>query len=192
MGLYSYSFQPSRGACGRANRHAGWRLESGAFALAARLNRRPKPRSPGAPAARHGVRALFRRTRPKARRKKPNSRAVGVCPPGKRGASRNAPSARDAGSPAMLAVTTISVCFPLSHTEPGARLALRHPAPPSQRERQPNAEKISLRHRSATTIPPAQNLFGRKAVRICKPPWRRNTPVMLPQSAIPNLGDWPV
>lgn len=54
MGLYSYSFQSSRGACGHANHHADWRLRSASSRFAARKDRRPKPHGSGAPAARHG------------------------------------------------------------------------------------------------------------------------------------------
>lgn len=177
-----------RGACGRANRHAGWRLETGCSVLAAQTDRRPKPRSPGAPAARHEVRVLFRQTRPKARRKSRTPERWGCA---HRGIAEQAVAPQARGMPVRRRTRgddNIRV-LPLSRTRsrsaPGAQASRAALAMRAAIEQGSN----KLRGNSATIIPPAQKLFARRFVRVCKWAWRRNTPVMLPQSTIPCSGE---
>lgn len=101
MGLYSYSFQSSkegRVATRTIMRAGGFGPVHLAFRGAG--DRRPKPHPPGAPAARHGVRALPSPNSPESEAEAAELKAVEVRPPGNCGASRNTRSARDAGEPA--------------------------------------------------------------------------------------------
>lgn len=162
IGLYSYLFQSSRGACGRANHMRTGGFEPVSFpcfaarsetAVQAAFSRRAgcASRSPGASSAEP--------TRGEA--EEAELKAVEVSPPGKCRASRKAQGARDAGSPVVLAVTTISVCFPLSaHGAPGASGAPASRAALALDCERKSRGTLGSRSYSATRIPPAQRSFG--------------------------------
>ncbi len=89
------------------------------FALAARDDRRPKPRSSGAPAARHGVRALPPPNSPECEAEEAELHSGGSTSTGETRSKPRHSGARDAGSPACLVVTSnIRVLSTFLHTEP--------------------------------------------------------------------------